>query len=78
MKKIILYFMFIFVILISNNSICSHQDINRGNLDAIDSIPIVAINKNGEIYDINLREKVNKKNIWVRICLLYTSPSPRD
>ena len=53
MKKIILYFMFIFVILISNNSICSHEDINRGNLDAIDSIPIVAINKNGEIYDIN-------------------------
>lgn len=72
MKKIILYFMFIFVILISNNSICSHQDINRGNLDAIDSIPIVAINKNGEIYDINLREKVNKKNIWVRIGKGYT------
>lgn len=72
MKKIILYFMFIFVILISNNSICSHEDINRGNLDAIDSIPIVAINKNGEIYDINLREKVNKKNIWVRIGKGYT------
>ena len=72
MKKIILYFMFIFVILISNNSICSHEGINRGNLDAIDSIPIVAINKNGEIYDINLREKVNKKNIWVRIGKGYT------
>ena len=72
MKKIILYFMFIFVILLSNNSICSHEDINRGNLDAIDSIPIVAINKNGEIYDINLREKVNKKNIWVRIGKGYT------
>lgn len=72
MKKIILYFMFIFVILISNNSICSHEDINRGNLDAIDSIPIVAINKNGEIYDINLREKVNKKNIWVRVGNGYT------
>lgn len=72
MKKIILYFMFIFVILTSNNSICSHEDINRGNLDAIDSIPIVAINKNGEIYDINLREKVNKKNIWVRIGKGYT------
>ena len=72
MKKIILYFMFIFVILISNNSICSHENINRGNLDAIDSIPIVAINKNGEIYDINLREKVNKKNIWVRIGKGYT------
>ncbi len=72
MKKIILYFMFVFVILISNNSICSHEDINRGNLDAIDSIPIVAINKNGEIYDINLREKVNKKNIWVRIGKGYT------
>lgn len=72
MKKIILYFMFIFVLMLSNNSICSHEDINRGNLDAIDSIPIVAINKNGEIYDINLREKVNKKNIWVRIGKGYT------
>lgn len=72
MKKIIIYFMFVFVLLISNNSICSHENINRGNLDAIDSIPIVAINKNGEIYDINLREKVNKKNIWVRIGKGYT------
>lgn len=72
MKKIILYFMFIFVLVLSNNSICSHEDINRGNLDAIDSIPIVAINKNGEIYDINLREKVNKKNIWVRVGNGYT------
>lgn len=72
MKKIILYFMFIFVLMLSNNSICSHEDINRGNLDAIDSIPIVAINKNGEIYDINLREKVNKRNIWVRVGNGYT------
>lgn len=72
MKKIILYFMFIFVLVLSNNSICSHEDINRGNLDAIDSIPIVAINKNGEIYDINLREKVNKRNIWVRVGNGYT------
>lgn len=72
MKKIILCLIFIFVLVLSNNSICSHEDINRGNLDAIDSIPIVAINKNGEIYDINLREKVNKKNIWVRIGKGYT------
>lgn len=72
MKKIILCLIFIFVFSITNNSICSHEDINRGNLDAIDSIPIVAINKNGEIYDINLREKVNKKNIWVRIGKGYT------
>lgn len=72
MKKIILYFMFIFVLFISNNSICSHEDINRGNLDAIDSIPIVAVNEDGEIYDINLREKVNKRNIWVRIGKGYT------
>ncbi len=72
MKKIILCLIFIFVFSITNNSYCSHEEINRGNLDAIDSIPIVAINKNGEIYDINLREKVNKKNIWVRIGKGYT------
>lgn len=73
MKKIILCLIFIFVFSISNNnSYCSHEEINRGNLDAIDSIPIVAINKNGEIYDINLREKVNKKNIWVRVGNGYT------
>lgn len=72
MKKIILCLIFIFVFSITNNSYCSHEEINRGNLDAIDSIPIVAINKNGEIYDINLREKVNKRNIWVRVGNGYT------
>ena len=72
MKKIILCLIFIFVFSITHNSYCSHEEINRGNLDAIDSIPIVAINKNGEIYDINLREKVNKRNIWVRVGNGYT------